>query len=496
MKNEPEAASGPTDDDLVDRILAAEEGQALETKRVGKADRKLETIVAFANTDGGILVLGIEDARKAEGRQRVHGIQENPESVDELRRLIGHRITPRLAAPDSLEPSFTEVPCSLWDGSRGSIVVVRVARSTAVHSIVDDGTFIRLGRSNRQIQASEITELALRRGAVSAVNGTCDVPFTLLETDVWREYAAERRLSRPIAESLVRLGLARSEGGTGIRPTRAAVLLFAEEPGGLLDAKCAIRLFHYKGERIEHSAETNLLRKPRTISGPLVRMIPEATRAIVDELASGLQMGPLGFEIAQRYPVRVLREAVTNAVLHRDYRLPADIHVRIFSNRIEVESPGLFPVPVTLENLREVGSRPRNKALVTHLREFPSPPNLDAGEGVRMMFETMERASLYPPVYVTEPELRREAVLVTLLNGARPSIWDQVHAYLQDHPAIGNAEVRRLLGTDNAMRASRLLRSWVEDGLLVPVDPGAPKRLKRYRLREKAAQQPLLSFEV
>jgi ATP-dependent DNA helicase RecG len=204
-------------------------------------------------------------------------------------------------------------------------------------------------------------------------------------------------------------------------------------------------------------------------------------------------MGPLGFEVVQSYPVRVLREAITNAVVHRDYRLAADVHIRLFANRVEVESPGLLPANVTVNNIGSVGSRPRNRALVDHLREFPSPPNLDAGEGVRMMFQTMLRADLYPPLYLTQPDWPREAVVVMCFNEARPDTWTQVEHYLATHRDIGNAEVRRLLRTDDPVRASRLLKRWVDLGLLVVANPKAAKQNRRYRRPGAPAMPNLFS---
>ncbi|MBL8843770.1 MAG: putative DNA binding domain-containing protein [Planctomycetes bacterium] len=481
----------PFDDELVDQLLSTPEGATFEFKRAGKNDRKLQTIVAFANAEGGYLVLGIEDEDKATGRERVHGVDENPESIDELRRLLQTRITPQLAPPDHVAPQFIPIGCTLRDGSRGSIVIVKVDKSPAIHSIIDGGTYVRLSRSNRQLAAPEITELSMQRGTRSWVGELADVSIELLETQHWREYAASRRLSRPFQEALLHLGLARSELGARIVPTRAAVLLFAEEPSGLLDAKCSIRLFQYAGSSIEHSTRTNLIRPPKTIGGPLHVQIREAKRALVDALATGVQMGPLGFEIVQRYPLRVLEEGITNAVLHRDYRLPADIQIRVFEDRVEIESPGVLPGNVTVANLREVGSRPRNRALVDHLREFPNPPNLDAGEGVRMMFETMERASLYPPLFSSRPDLPRDAVLFTCFNESRPDVWTQVEHHLDAHGVIGNAEVRLLLRTDDTVRASRLLKSWVDRKLLVVADPDAAKKSRRYR-RPGAAELPSL----
>lgn len=194
-----------------------------------------------------------------------------------------------------------------------------------------------------------------------------------------------------------------------------------------------------------------------------------------------MQMGPFGFEIIQSYPLRVITEAVTNAVLHRDYRLQVDIQVRLFSNRVEVESPGVLPHGLTPAMMGQAGSRPRNRTLVDHLREFPSPPNLDGGEGVPMMFQTMEQGNLYPPVFMTQPELGREAVLVRLSNQAKPSAWDQVDDLLKRQASITNPDVRRILHTDNPVAASKLLKTWVDAGLLVLVDAASAKRDRRYQ---------------
>src|SRR5690606_28405153 len=219
---------------------------------------------------------------------------------------------------------------------------------------------------------------------VSAESQLEEVDFQLLDTDYWRAYASKRRLTRPIGEAMFHLGLARKSAEGGLLPTRAAVLLFAEEPSGLLAGKAAVRIFHYRGQRVETDPNTNLLKPPVTVSGPIIRQIRKARDVVVNELAAGIQMGPLGFEIVQRYPLRVITEAITNAVIHRDYRLNADIHIRIFADRIEVESPGLLAGPVTVSNIGRIGTYARNPLLVNNLREFPTPPNLDAGEGVRM----------------------------------------------------------------------------------------------------------------
>ncbi len=466
----------PKDDALIDRLLEWDENDRFECKRlVGKLASALETIVAFSNSEGGLLVLGLEDPAKAKGRARVYGVEENPMAMDELRRLVESRITP---APSNI--SWTGIGCSLHNGQQGSVVVVSVAKSPQVHSIVDDGTLIRLGKSNRQLVASEINELSFARGVISAETQLESVDFALLDTPLWRAYATQRRLSRPLPEALEHMGLARKGERGVLKPTRAAVLLFAEDPAGLMAAKTSVRVFRYKGDQIVHGPTPNLLKPPKTIGGPLIRQITDAAEYVVSELATGVKMGPHGFETVQRYPVRVLREAITNAVIHRDYHLAGDIHIRIFDDRIEVENPGLFPGQITAANLLSARPFNRNPQIVNHLREFPDPPNLDAGEGIRMMFQTMDKARLYFPLYLTRPQLQRDAVCVYLFNEARPSVWNQVSAHIDKQGTITNEELRIILRTEDTLKASKLLRGWVKRKLLIVVNPEGAKRHRKY----------------
>lgn len=486
----PPASAPPMDAALIDRVLGMAESRTFECKRVGKVDRLLESIVASANSDGEVLALGVEDPDKADGQDRLFGIQEHPMNWDELRRKLRSRGT----EPDQLRVKHHEVGCTLRDGSPGSIILVRVQKSSRIHSLVDDGTFVRLSKGNRELTATEINDLCHARGVISAETRLKKADFELLDTAYWRDYARRRKLTRPIAEALFHLGLAQRDAQGTLRPTRAAVLLFAEEPSGLLASKAAVRVFHYRGATISTDPNTNLVRKPITVSGPLIQLIPDARQAVINELATGVQFGPLGFEIVQKYPVRVLAEAITNAVIHRDYRLPVDVMVRIFSDRIEIESPGLLAGPVTTANIAHIGAHSRNPLLIQHLRQFPDPPNLDAGEGVRMMFKTMDEARLYPPLYRTRPRFEREAVVLCLWNQNRPSVWEQVSARIDENGSVSNAEVRQLMGTENVLAASKKIRSWLDCGLLVVVNPEAAKQHRRYAKPSQTGGEDLFSF--
>lgn len=478
----------PLDDDLIENFLGIPEGYSFDCKRLGKLDRVLETVIAFANADGGTIAIGLEDPEKAKGRDRVYGIKENLLALDELRKLVLSRITPHIEGL-----LFSEVGCTLRSGQIGSVCFLRVPKSPTVHSIVNDGTFRRLDRSNVQLTAHQVNELCFARGTISAESQVFEIDFDLLDTPFWRQYATVRKLTRPLPEALRHIGLARPDHAGVLRPTRAAVLLFAEDPAGLLAGKASVRIFRYKGDRIQHDPTPNLLKPPKTIGGPLIRQIADALEYLKGELATGVEMGPLGFEVVQRYPVRVLREAITNAVLHRDYHIPTDIQVRIFSDRVEIESPGLLPGPITQSNIWKIGSFNRNPLIVNALRDFPDPPNLDAGEGVSMMFDTMWQSQLYVPLYWTRPQFEKDAVLVVVFNENRPTAWDQVNDFIDENGSISNSEVRKIMGSGDVLGASKQLRAWVQKGLLVIANPKAAKQYRRYTKPSTPPEAPLFS---
>lgn len=477
--------AGQTAERLAELVVARRESATFETKRVsGKMVAKaLETVCAFANTEGGILVLGVEDYDKAKDRARLIGVGENPEAVDELRRKLSTQFHPPI---EGIE--ITTAAVMLGNGQSGQILMLRVPQSTRVHSIVDDGTWLRLPSSNREMSATEITELSFRRGITTAESEAVDIPLPLLETVHWTSYCAARGLTMGDTGSrLLRIGLAKRVGEK-IWPTKAAVLLFAEFPSDLLAAhgcRAAVRVFHHVGNSIEHGPNPNLRKAPKTITGPVVALINTTLDYVNNEIADGFRMAASGFETTHVYPERVIKEAITNAVLHRDYRYARDILIRIFENRIEVDSPGAFPANITPATIATARSAPRNPLLVGGARDFPNPPNVDAGEGVPMMFATMRAQGLYPPQYAVSRDSAIPSVTVTLLNERRPAVWEQVADWIERHGHIANRDLRNIAGVET-LEATRMLKGWVERGLLL-MDETRGKRGTVYR---KPSPQP------
>lgn len=188
----------------------------------------------------------------------------------------------------------------------------------------------------------------------------------------------------------------------------------------------------------------------------------------------------------------MVTEAIVNAVIHRDYRLNRDIFIRIFDDRIEVESPGVFPGSITPGNINKAGSKTRNPLIAVNLREFPLAPNIDAGEGVKMMFAEMAAAQLYPPQYSQNIDTEVESVTVTLLNHERPTAWDEVSHWIDTHGEIANSDLREIAKVDT-LNASRMLKAWVEQGVLLQVPDRAKRNMAYLKPQQPMEQGSLLS---
>nr|WP_315210153.1 ATP-binding protein [uncultured Albidiferax sp.] len=480
--------------DRITALLAAHENRLLELKRIsGKQSRMYETICAFANTEGGLLVLGIGDAKALKPsdkpQSRLFGIEENPEGFDDFRRELLTRFTPAIT-----KLHWMRLSCTLHNGQPGHVVMLVVEKSDQVHSIVGNGTWTRMDASNREMSAAEIADLAYQRGVKSAETLPMPVALDLLNTNAWRSYCVTRGLAdMDLAVRLPRLGLAVSVDGVS-QPLLAALLLFADEPGALLAGqgmRADIRVFHYKGRAVLRGEVPNLLLPPKTITGPAVEQIAAAQAYVLDRLAVGLMMEGSGFKTRYRFPERVVKEAITNAVVHRDYRLNRDIHVRIFDDRVEVESPGRLPGNLTPATIDKARSIPRNILLARHLREFPNPPNVDAGEGVPMMFAQMAQAKLYEPLYREQLDAAVPTLVVTLLNEERPPLWVQVGDWIDRNGPIANGKLREISGLDT-LAASKQLRQWVAQGVLVAL-PAASRQQARYTKPELVGLMDLAS---
>ncbi|MFH1857100.1 MAG: RNA-binding domain-containing protein [Candidatus Omnitrophota bacterium] len=455
------------------------EDRVTEFKRMGETSvvsKIIETIVAMTNTDGGIIILGVDDPEKTKhkGLQRVCGIEENKENYDAISREI-ERIIPPLTV---VWPPI-QIDCETGK----TIAILKVPKAGEHIHAINNKVYIRLEKGNKVLTPYEVIKYSYARGFQKADRELVEVDFDLLKTDYFEKWRKARKIdSGDLKDILFHAGLCRKDEHGNLKPIRAAVLLFAYYPHNVMDAKCAIRVYQYEGT-IEKIGETpNLISKPKTIDGPIVKQIEEAQEYVLTLLRAGIRLPSSGFVNKYRIPERAIKEAITNAVIHRDYYMKRDIEINIYEDRVEVISAGLFPYNITSSNIGFVRSEGyRNDLLVKHLRDFPDPPNLDRNEGVRAMRAEMDKHNLYPPIYITYPIIK-DSVCCMLLNTVRVSEWDKVYSYLSKTAKyIANEDVRKILGKSDTVKVSKLLKKWVDQGLLVRTNSNSKRNIK-YRL--------------
>lgn len=454
-----------------------EETAMVEFKRLNGSQvvsKVLETIVAMANTDGGVIILGIDDPEKTtlKGESRVFGIEENLEKYDEIRRGFGF-IMPALSV------QWPPTLLATTDASRHAALLVIPKAEQSLYQFHGDA-YVRLTKGNKKLTAQENVQYAYVRGFVHADSELVDVDVRLLETEAFHQWASERGMQdRGIEDALLATGLARHNDDTILQPTRAAVMLFAEFPTMHMRTKCAVRILVYSGTVARYESEPNLLQTPITIDGPTIDVISRAQSTVLSLLRTGVRV-PSGFITSYAIPERAVKEAITNAVIHRDYHTKRDIEVKLFEDRLEVWSPGLFVYNITPQNIGRVRADGyRNDLLVKHLREFPQPPNLDQNEGVPAIRSAMKTQNLYPPIFMQT----NDSVRVVLLNEIESTEWEKLHDYLVHHRYISNETARGVTGIVQSQDMTKRFGQWVKQGLLVrvPSDMNVRKNV-RYKL--------------
>jgi ATP-dependent DNA helicase RecG len=432
--------------DQARRLLGNCEGHFLDFKAIEIGPAKLtKTISGFANADGGELFVGIDDLKKG-GVATWRGFAK-PEDANAHMQVF-ETLFP-LGQDFSYE--FLSVP-----GVPGMVLHALIHKTRDIKIASDRLPYVRRGAQNLPVDTDEKRRrLELDKGITSFESDTVSVaPDTITNSVAIIEFMLSVIPSADPEPWLRKQQVLRAD-----KPTVAGVLLFSDEPQAILPKRCGIKIYRY-GTKDKAGTREVLVFDPITVEGCLYKQIKEAverTVAIVEELPI---LGKEGFEKVT-YPRETLHEIITNAVLHRDYSIADDVHVRIFDNRIEVESPGRLPGHVTPENILDERFA-RNGQIVRLINKFPDPPNKDVGEGLNTAFEAMRQLELREPVI----EERVNSVLVHIRHERLASPEVLVMEYLQDHDQINNTAAREIchIGSENRMK--RIFDKLIEKDLI------------------------------
>ena len=358
------------------------ETETVEFKRsVAELDKIAETVAAFANTRGGAVLIGIGPDGRIEGI----------EVGQTTRERIVNRIT------GSTDPVIYPSVEHLIVQDR-VVAAITVPESADKPHLAFGRAFRRVGAVTAQMDRAEYERLLFaRRQLPFDGREVPDVTLDNLDEAKLRWYlqrtAQERAipvdLTAPLAENLKRLGVAAERDGRLVFTT-AALLLFGKRPQQFLPYTM-VRIARFQG-----TTPLNFIDRLDCF-GTLPEMIDEAERFIKRNTRVAAKI--TGFERREitEYPYPAVREAIANAVAHRDYdRADVEVRVSVFADRIEVQSPGRLPAPLTVDTLGEEYAlrNPRIAELLFNIRYIER-----WNTGIERMRRWMRGHGLPPPIF-------------------------------------------------------------------------------------------------
>jgi len=467
------------------RLIAEGEGPYLEFKAARVKPATLaRTLVAFANSGGGRIVIGIDDATR-----QPTGIPNREIALDTVYRA---------ASLDCCQPAVSiSVEERTYQGQ--PVFVVAVPYQPREMFTTDGRVLVRRGTENVPALPHQITALASRRGqlhyeAETPPGATLDD----LHLDLLEGYRATyekkrgRRLMLPDLKLLEHLGAIVHREGEPC-PTVAGLLVFGREVWRHVPQSW-LSIIRYPGSTI-----TRNILDARELEGRVPDLIDQATDYLSERMQVGAirdvrRFGPRREDVPE-YPLPALREIITNGLAHREYQIRgARVILKWFSDRIEVSNPGELMEPITPATIYTTRPVHRNPNLMKMLYGYGYVEGY--GDGLPMVRTLFEEHPLRPPL----PRFEEVpgSVVVTLYAADLSKLVEEEHKvrwtemglnerqiraleYLTTAPSLSRQEYGELCQT-SVRTAARDLKDLLERGLVVRQGKG---RWTRYALAER-----------
>ncbi|MCQ2272602.1 MAG: putative DNA binding domain-containing protein [Bacteroidales bacterium] len=389
----------------VETLTTCNESQTFDRKSIKIAAKDLASIVvAFANADGGTIAIGVADNGELEG------VDKHSEHLNELLRVPFDFCQP------SVKVSAEKLSFTRDNGESDHILLMNVQQSQKVHANQKDEVFYRVGDKSKKLTFDERLQLLYDKGEMiyesKAVFGAS---IDDLDLQLVQDYCDLIGYGKSPLEYLEQNDKLIVKEGDNYKISAAAILLFGKKPQDFFP-RAQVRFIKYQGTEALTGAQMNVM-KDVTFDGTILDMVNRSIAFVGTQIREHTYLGPdARFVTKAEYPEFVWKELIINAITHRDYSiLGTDIQIKMFDDRIAVESPGNLPSIVRLDNMRYVHFS-RNpliaKFLKAHkfVREF--------GEGVDRMYRELQEAGNPTPKY--------EQVAFMIVGTAYSSMYEQV----------------------------------------------------------------------
>ncbi len=439
-------------------LYEGEDSAKRSRNRRAVRDQVAEYVAGFANAEGGVLILGIEDDRTITGHQLPQ------DALNSILKTPSTRLKP--AQPDGF----------IMNVQGCELIVFDVPASDVPVQVIGDGFPLRMGDQTVQSSESQINTLKFEGMAESWESRRSSMTLADLDERLLERARQGAGLSALTDEEYLLKRKLADRRGRGIVLRNAAELLFARY--GPDHPNAGVRLFRVIGTERYTGPEHNVEERPRC-EGNLPAVISEIRTVISSLLRRPMRLVGSRFQESVEYPDFAWLEALLNAIAHRDYRVEgAGIEVWLFDDRMEVVSPGGLVGNLTTEALLTLKRvhHSRNPRMIRVLVDLGLAR--DQGEGIPRMFAEMEDAFLPRP----DIDATNRSVTVTLRNTLTLNASDRKFIsalgdlelsrhefrtllYTYRHGQIDNARLRTLSGLDT-LSASYLLRGLRDRDLL------------------------------
>jgi len=467
-------------EDLLQELTALDESHRIEAKHARQIDRAvMETVCAFANEPGlggGYLLLGVRrDAQDLfNNAYRVEGIDDPDQSQSDLASQCASVFN---------RPLRPRVSVETLNGKTVVVVYVPEAAPTEKPVFLRNlglprGAYRRIGSTDQE--GTEDDLVALYAGHQLDTFDAAVLPdadMGDIDPAALGDYRQLRRAINPDAEELGwsdedllrALGCAKRDDGR-LMPTVAGIVLFGTAPA-LRRCFPMMRIDYIRVPGRQWVEDPDHRFDTLEIRAPLLTAIRRATNTVRDELIQSFALpeGALAREDEPTLPLRVIREAIVNAVMHRSYRIHGAIQIIRYANRLEIRNPG-HSIKAE-EQLGEPGSETRNPRIAAVLHEVNIAET--KGSGIRAMRELMLAQDLLPPTF--ESSRRPDQFVATFLfhhflgpddlawlrNLTREPISDEESralVFVRELGAIDNAAYRAINRTDTLSASGHLRR--------------------------------------
>lgn len=319
-------------------IIGSNESTTIEWKpSLSQINDIIETIVAFANTEGGKVFIGVSKIGK------IIGVQIGKDTIENLTNKISQNTDPKVHPKITIKKILEK-----------EIIVIEVKRSSDKLTLAFGRPYIRVGKSTMKMSKDEYENMILEKhkDKLQFDIGICrNVTLKDINKENLKEFLKKAHIERgldinpnsSVEEILMRLKLIKNR-----RLTNSAVLLFANNPQDFF-IQAEVKCVRFKGTDV-----TGTMIDMKNIGGNLFEQVLEVEKFIFNHisLTSWIEEGKIERQEKWEYPPKAIREALTNAVVHRDYRSSSKVQIRIFDDRIEFWNPGILPEGWTIETLR------------------------------------------------------------------------------------------------------------------------------------------------